>query len=201
MMKKLVKEEYILRLRSIKMKKSEVSLCLNYKSVLENIEKNYKDGMFIIFESDIFIKDNSNFDDFLKIAQTNKDKWDLIHFGNEGDNELFTSPYSSGITPYRNELTNTSMRYIEDFTNENNEIRLIRKYHTRCTDSFLWNYSGVVKFLKYMNETPFNAPFDYYMFNKFEIDDNFKHYWTSKSFFLQGSNLGYLQSKIQQDIT
>jgi len=200
MMKELVKEELVLKLRDIKMKKSEVSLCLNYKAVLEDIEKNYKDGMFIIFESDIFILDISLFDDFLEIANKNREKWDLIHFGNEGLERLFTTPHNPVPTPYRDRLTDYSEEFIEDITNENNKIRLVRKYSSRCTDSFLWNYSGVVKFLKYMNETPYNAPFDYYMYNYFEIDNSFKHYWTSINFFLQGSNVGYLQSKIQKDI-
>ena len=200
MMKESVKEELVLKLRHIKMKKSEVSLCFNYKAVLEDIEKNYKDGMFVVFESDIFILDISQLDDFLHLAKVNKDNWDLIHFGNEGQTEMFSSPYCNGDTPYRNKLNNVNSNFIEDITNEKDEIRLIRKYYTRCTDSFLWNYSGVVKFLKYMNETPYNSPFDYYMFHKFEIDNHFKHYWTTKSFFLQGSNLSYLPSTIQHDI-
>ena len=43
-----------------------------------------------------------------------------------------------------------------DITSQNDSFRLIRKFNTRCCDSFLWTYSGVVKFLKYMNKNPQN---------------------------------------------
>ena len=51
-------------------------------------------------------------------------------------------------------------------------------------------------------DTNYGAPFDYYMTNFLEkhADSNqhqFKHYWTTKSFFLQGSNYGLDQSTIQ----
>ena len=87
------------------MKKSEVSLCMNYKAVLEDIEKNYKDDIFIIFESDIFILDISLFDNFLDLANKNREKWNLIHFRNEGLERLFTTPHNPDCIPYRDKLT------------------------------------------------------------------------------------------------
>ena len=47
--------------------KSELSLILNHISVLEYIEKNYKDGIFLILESDVkIVDDNNQFNDFLE---------------------------------------------------------------------------------------------------------------------------------------
>ena len=55
MIKKYVKNDYILNLRpTVPTKKAELSLVLNYREVLKYIEKNYKDGVFCILESDVF---------------------------------------------------------------------------------------------------------------------------------------------------
>ena len=37
----------------MKLRKGMLSLILNYRETLKDIEKNYKDGIFFIFESDI----------------------------------------------------------------------------------------------------------------------------------------------------
>ena len=126
--------------------------------------------------------------------------WDLIHIGFGSENEILDSPYSMGIMPYRDALSNINTNYIEDITTKTDITRLIRKYHTRCTDSFLWNYSAIVKFLNHMNtDINYGAPFDYYLINFCEINQDFKHYWTSTSFFIQGSNYGFENSTIQND--
>ena len=83
----------------------------------------------------------------------------------------------------------------------NGKYKLFRKYHTRCTDSFIWTYKGIQKFLNYMNENPYyEAPFDYYMCNFFETNKDFRHYWSYDTFFFQGSNYGLEKSTIQSDI-
>lgn len=209
-MNKYVSENIIQNYRIYPMKKSEISLFLNYKAVLESIDRNYKDGSFLIFESDAFIIDENmnKLNDFLNYIESRRNLWDIIHIGYSNEEETFGNPYISGTTPYRNYLLSNEFQtpcidqtpYIEDITNECDPVRMIRKYHTRCTDSFLWNYNGIIKFLKYMNtETKYNAPFDYYMINKFETDETFKHYWTSLPFFIQGSNHGFVGSTIQND--
>lgn len=124
-----------------------------------------------------------------------------IKLENKCKNEIFKSPYSCGKMPYRDELLNYETTYIEDITSERDPIRLIRKYYTRCCDSFLWNYTGIIKFLNHMNEDKnYGAPFDYYMTNKMEIDKDFKHYWSTVPFFIQGSNHGHMKSTIQYDV-
>ena len=48
-------------------------------------------------------------------------------------------------------------------------------------------------------ETNYGSPWDYYLINIFENDINFKHYWSVNEFFKQGSNLGLIQSTIQNN--
>jgi len=202
---KHVKENIIKRFRVSGMKKAEISLFLNYKAVLEHIYKNYSDGIFFIFESDVLImKDNiDELDKFINCVYDKRDNWDLIHIGSDlENNQYFTKPYCDCPLPYRNKITHLPDSYIEDITNENDTFRLIRKFHTRCTDSFLWNYSGIVKYLNYLNNNPiYDAPMDYYMTNFFENTSDFKHYWSMNTFFIQGSNFGFEESTIQKDIS
>jgi len=203
-MNKHVKHNLVKRLRQPGMKKAEISLFLNYKEVLETIVKNYSDGLFLIFESDVFCDINFNINKlnrFIQNFSNNKNKWDLIHIGKGGENEYFGKPYCDCIMPYRDKQNNLPNTYIEDITTPNDEFRLIRKFHTRCTDSFLWNFNGIVEFLNYMNDNPYyDAPFDYYMTNFFETNIDFKHYWSLDTFFIQGTNYGLDNSTIQNDI-
>ena len=117
------------------------------------------------------------------------------------DNGIYGIPIMNGITGYRkyNEpLNDILLTYIEDITNDKNEFRLIRKFHTICVDNFLCSYKGIQTFLNYMNsETNYGAPFDYYMSNFFEKNIDIKHYWSVNEFFKQGSNIGLIQTTLQ----
>ena len=189
------------------MKKGELSLFLNYKAVLEDIVKNYKDGIFLIFESDIFLgKDVYKLNDF--IDNIKNEKWDIIHLGIHSENTFNDPALFFNIHDDINKTNNlknfisknrvVNQKYIEDIVNT--KFRVSRKFYTRCCDSFLWKYDGIKKFLHYMNnETNYGVPFDYYMSNFFETDLNFKHYWSENEFFKQGSNLGLLETTLQND--
>jgi hypothetical protein len=202
-MKKYVKEDLVRKTRYIGMKKAEISLFLNYKAVLEHIYKNYSDGVFLIFESDVLIiKDNLHeLEEFINAMYSKKNEWDLIHIGCDLENNYFAKPYWDGPGFYRDKITHLPDSYIEDITNENDKFRLIRKFYPRCTDSFLWNYTGVVKYLNYLNNNPiYDTPMDYYMANFFENTLDFKHYWSMNTFLIQGTNYGLEESTIQKDI-
>lgn len=206
---KYTSNQLVRYLRNYNLNYGELSLFLNYRNILENIEKNYKDGIFLIFESDVMIsKDIDKFNEFLDFIH-DKD-FDLIHLGQFHSSSVFSmskfdfptgyrmEPYkiSSDVLSYHS-IYNTK-NYIEDITNEDNEFRIIRKFDTRCTDSFLWKYSGIVKFLNHMKEyEDYSSPFDYYMCNYFENNLNFKHYWSVNEFFIQGSNLGLIDSTLK----
>jgi hypothetical protein len=206
---KYTSNQLVRHLRTTNMSYGELSLFLNYRAVLEDIEKNYKDGMFLIFESDVIEgKDFSRLNEFLDFI---KDKeFDLIHLG-LFDSEIFCKLIGNFPTGYRLEsgkidsdvleyhiINTTNKPYIEDITIDIDDFRVIRKFSTRCTDSFLWKYSGVIKFLNFMrNFEDYSCPFDYYMCNCFEKKLNIKHYWSVDEFFKQGSNLGYIKSTLR----
>lgn len=208
---KYTSNQLVRHLRSANMSYGELSLFLNYRAVLEDIEKNYKDGMFLIFESDVIEgKEISRLNEFLDFI---KDKeFDLIHLGIYSTNTLkksFNNDFITGYRIYENQIdnklldyiqtnTNDNKEYIEDITNENDEFRVIRKFNTRCTDSFLWKYNGIIKFLDFMrNFEDYSCPFDYYMCNCFEKKLNIKHYWSVDEFFIQASNAGIISSTLR----
>jgi len=210
-LKKYVKNDFILNLRTNPTKKAELSLVLNYREILKYIEKNYKDGMFCILESDVFPMENiSNIEAFYKIANDNKDNWDVIHFGYGADDQLWSKPFFNWAdSPYRkkneypikldtinNQKRENNKFYIEDFTNENSDVRCLRHFSTRCTDTLLWSYNGIKKMLNCMEDENYIA-LDYYFTNKFETNINLKHYWTDIPYFIQGSNYGLDKSTIQ----
>lgn len=206
---KYTKNQLVRHLRYNDLNAGELSLFLNYRAVLEDIEKNYKDGLFLIFESDAMTNnDIHQFNNFLNFIHDKE--FDLIHLGSY-DSQIFDNEIANFSTGYRIELGavgsdllhyhkhNTQAKpYIEDITNENDEFRVIRKFSTRCTDSFLWKYSGIVKLLNFMrNFEDYSCPFDYYMCNFFEKNLDFKHYWSLDEFFKQGSNLGLIESTLK----
>lgn len=192
-----IKQQLVQTLRSNPMKKGELSLFLNYKANLEYIVKNYKEGMFLIFESDIMLgKDINNFNNFLKDI---KDKdWDLIHIGIKSAH-TWKSPYLESSNGYKERLFYNNCPFIEDITNNTDKNRLARKYYPRCCDSFIWKYDSIVKYLNWMNniEINYGIPMDYYMCNFFEKNKDFKHYWSNDEFFMQGSNLGIIKTTLQ----
>jgi hypothetical protein len=197
-----VKEQLVLKLRKNghPLKHSELSLFLNYKSILEHICKNYKDGLFLILESDVAIgRDIKLFNEFMDFVNSKKTQFDLIHIGmytNEIWRSISEINFETGYSNRNLELIRNIST--EDITNSSNKFRLIRKFHTRCCDSFLWTYTGAIKFLDYLNtETNYGVPFDYYMINFFEQNPKFKHYWSVNEFFIQQSNLGLIKSTIQ----
>jgi len=198
-----VKYNLVKRLRSNGMKKTEISLFLNYKAVLKYIVENYSDGIFLIFESDVFVDNKSipDFNNFVNTMYQKRDNWDLIHIGKGGETEIFAKPYCDCELPYRISVNHLPETYIEDITNNDDKYRLVRKYHTRCTDSFLWNFKGIEKIYNCLCDNYlYDAPLDYYMTNYFENREDFKHYWSLETFFIQGSNYGLDVSTIQNEI-
>lgn len=179
---------------SREIKKSELSLIINYKSILEDIIKNYKDGLFIIFESDIKLnKDINILNDFISVISNIKG-WDFIHIG-EHNNEIFKNPSINLFNNFHNNLS-----FIEDITDINSKYRLIRKLHTRCCDCIIWKYEAIENFLNYMNNNNnYNLPLDYYIIKYLETNTDIKHYWSLNNFFINGSNNKMINSTIRND--
>ena len=137
-------------------------------------------------------------------------EFDVIHLGlfDKGIVSNSIADFPTGYRMINGDIDSSVLQYhknhtiktpfIEDITNEKEPFRVIRKFNTRCTDSFLWKYSGIVKFLNFMrNFEDYSCPFDYYMCNFFEKNLNFKHYWSVNEFFKQGSNLGLMESTLK----
>jgi len=179
---------------SREIKKSELSLIINYKSILEDIIKNYKDGLFIIFESDIKLnKDINKLNDFISVISNIKG-WDFIHIG-EHNNDIFKNPSINLFNKFDNNLS-----FIEDITDINSKYRLIRKLHTRCCDCIIWKYDAIKKFLNYMNDNNnYNLPLDYYIIKYLETNTDIKHYWSLNNFFINGSNNNMIKSTVQNN--
>ena len=208
MMSEMVKDTTVLNLRTNgpPMRKSEVSLICNYKAALEQIERRYSGGNFLIFESDIVPNENIHLlPDFLKKMKGAEGQWDFVHIGQghpNYDNYIFTMPYSklNGIMSKCPKEYYEIVDCKEDITNETDAVRVVRKYYPRCADSFLWNYGGVTKCLEYFNMQPnYYLPLDNYLADMLELTPNIKHYWSTKHFFIQGSHWGFLPSNIQND--
>ena len=134
----------------------------------------------------------------------------MIHFGYGADEQLWSKPFFNwSDSPYRkkneypaelykisNQKIENNYFYIEDFTDENSNVRCLRHFSTRCTDTLLWSYNGIKKMLNCMEDENYIA-LDYYFTNKFETNVNLKHYWTNVSYFIQGTNYGLEKSTIQ----
>jgi len=191
-----IKEQLVYALRPNPMKTGELSLFLNYKANLEYIAKNYNDGTFLIFESDVIPgKDIEYFNEFINDI---KDKdWDLIHIGMY-DTRMWETPNFKTPTGYKERKFYNNDKYIEDITNTEDKYRLSRKFYTRCCDSFIWKYESIIDYLNWMNtESNYGIPMDYYMCNYFEKNIDVKHYWSVDEFFKQGSNLGLIPTTLQ----
>ena len=96
-----------------------------------------------------------------------------------------------GVTIYS---TGGTQKFIEDITTPKDKYRLIRKYHTRCCDSIIWDYEGACRYLEWLDKNiDYSVPNDYVMINFFENNIDISHYWSINEFFRQGSNLGLVE--------
>ena len=80
MMKSFVPYDYMLHTYGRQIRKAEVSLTLNYRAVCEYIEATYKDGTFLILESDVYATPDLH--DFNICIEKLKNKiWSAISLG------------------------------------------------------------------------------------------------------------------------
>ena len=163
------------------MNKSTVSLFLNHIEVLKHIEKNYKDGIFVVFESDVIT--TKPFSELKEFIEPKQNDWDLINIGSCFSYFMFQTWWE------------------ENLTNKDDKYRLIRKKQSRCTDSMIWSYQGVLKFLSFFRAEPVcNLPIDHYINYLCEKMTDFKQYWSFESYFNQKTVLGTLKSSLDTTI-
>jgi len=153
----------------------EISLFLNFYIIFKQILGYYKEGIFMILESDVIFKANFNLFNLL-LSKIDSNTHDCISFG-------------SGC----------NMEILHETIAENN-IELYKNKTTRCTDSFLFSYKGIEKFVKYIESkiytTGLDNPIDFFM-NECIENNYFDIFWTLPSLTFQGSQHGVFQSNIQ----
>jgi hypothetical protein len=122
---KYVITDDIFSLRNSPMKKAELSVTLNFLEVFRNIRKNYSSGIFLTFESDIYLyEDINDIKKIIDVANKLYSDWDCIHIGYDKPN------------------------YLE----KKEIIYLERRYNPRGMDSILWTYNGIIRFLNYLEK-------------------------------------------------
>jgi len=160
----------------------EISLFLNHIECLRKIRKEYNNGLFFIFESDvIFCKDFENCLNNVCKEVSCIDDWDVINVG-EGIRE--TSYAKSLGYPKSPPITNN----IFTFHNEDRHS---------CTEGILWNYKSICKFLTYFEtkediDSPFDTKMDVYSYL-----GEFKIYWAYPTLVKQGSICGLYKSLLR----
>ena len=165
-----------------KLYKAELSLTLNYRAVLEDINKQYKDGIFLILESDIVYKENIyNITNCMNTVYPLRKQWDCIHIGHGSEEQFWKTSFP------------------ETLTKKDDSIRLSRHLNTRCTDSMLWSKEGVEKMLYHMTHPEdYSEPLDHYISRYFEThQDIFKYYWSDPTYFIQMTMYGGEKSRIR----
>jgi hypothetical protein len=159
------------------LKRSEISIFLNYIYLLESIKQSYSEGYFAIFESDVRFEQSLQtylqiFSDFLQNA----------------------SPDGCSI--------GSGCDCIDDAVNTDDmNFQIYPKRLVRCMDSYIFSYNGICSFLDYFlnNNKIINEPIDNYFQTFLEKNPDFSHFWVWPSVTLQGSQYGYYKSSIQDD--
>jgi hypothetical protein len=174
---KYVKTNAIITLRNNPpvLKKSELSLTLNFIDIFKEIRKNYSSGYFFICESDIYLHgDLNNLSKIIDTTTKYDATWDGIHIGCDRPNIL------------------KQFDFIDS-------VGIKRMYTPKGTDSIIYSYNGILKLLAFLETEDYSVPWDYIFWNLLKKND-FKFYWSNNEVFIQGTNAGIEKSTIQSDI-
>lgn len=151
--------------------RGEISLFMNHVKCLEDIIQTETSGNFLILESDVIFKRNTRMklDDILK-NMIHLPDWDIINIG-EGQ-----------------QVYMKSQGYPKNVPNIVNKYKFYKENINRCTESMIWNYNSINKFITYFkSNNDINGPFDTVL-DVFSLEnDNFNIYWSEKTLFVQGS--------------
>lgn len=157
---------------------AEISVFINHIEILKNIKENYKEGNFLILESDIYVYPGFNFsnehlNEILDFSN-NLENWDIINIGRS-----CLDIFQSYGYPKSKPIINKNDKYYK-------EDRLI------CIEALIWNYTSICKFLKLFEK--YNLSNNNKIANPIDciLDDLCKNnklnlYWKTPSLCLQGS--------------
>lgn len=172
-----------------KFKPAEISIFLNYISVLEEFVATVKsdDQYAMILESDVIFEDNIKFADYFQA---------LTPFFQTKHPEIVS--FGSGCDMIADDVNTDDMNF---------QIFPERK-RVRCMDSFLFSRRGAERFLTYCKTklvagNLYNLPIDNYLeeYLKTRADeDDAVQWWIWPSLTLQGSQNGHYKSNIQSNL-
>ena len=162
----------------------EASLIINHVFLAQHIRQNYAAGTFLVLESDAILSSN-----FSQMLNTFLVEWqerpqllglDVIFLGDCMGN-VVRSPQAG--------------------------IHLYKAEKARCTESLVWSYSGIVRFLDYyekraLSQVPkqeplFVEPIDFVLENFHNGVEKPGLYWTFPSIVTQGSQHGMFSSHLR----
>lgn len=170
------------RLMNIKpLTKGEVSLVLNHIECLKKISKMYKNGYFLILESDFILTDNFelNIKNLLNSIEDKKINFDIINIG-------------KGFRPEHTRSYNIDKCY-----NINTDLNLKISNKNCCTEAILWNMNSINKFLNYFEkEQDINGPWDTILDEFHHIISKWELFWLYPYIVYQGSINGKFVSVI-----
>ena len=157
----------------ITLRKSELSISLNYIDILSTIRKNYTSGVFFVCESDIrLVGDVKDIPRVIDAVTARDSSWDYILIG--------TYPASGD-------------EVIDD-------IIVTRMPFTWLTDSCLYSYRGVLKLLEFIesSDMDLSLPYDH-IIDEASAKSGFSIYYTNNHVFKQMSYYREESSRIQGD--
>jgi hypothetical protein len=168
---KYVISDEIFTLRNLPMKKAELSVTLNFLELFRNIRKNYSSGIFLTFESDVYLEnDIENINLIFKMLDSKV--WDCVHIGYDKPNLLDKIGVERKWEPRGMDSMIWTYNGVIKFLNYlENEI----KYD-------------------------FSIPYDYIFWNFLKKHDDFYFNWSNPTVFIQGTNAGMEESTIQKDL-
>jgi hypothetical protein len=159
---------------------SEISLFLNYIYLFEKILREYNDGIFLILESDVIFTDKltTYMNTLLSVTHNNNINYDCISIG-------------AGC-----KLT------IPGVDSNSKNFCFMQTEKTRATDSMVYTYNGIKKFMSYLNDflnqgKSLNQPIDNFLDTYFNLDPSFIFLWVHPTICVQGSEYDIYKTTIQ----
>lgn len=151
----------------------EISLFINHVECLRKICSTYTEGLFLIFESDIFFHTNfiTKIQEVIALGSTVD--WDIINIG-EGNG--YDKPHGH-IKPH---------------------LAIYPEKRNRCAEGILWTYKGIRKFLEYYDKTlDIDGPYDTKIDVFSEYVGDFNIYWAHPALVYQGSIRNIYKSQLR----
>lgn len=165
-------------------KRAEMSIWLNHLYLFQQILKTYKDGYFLIFESDVQFEKNPNtyFSALAEMIDTARP--DLLSIG-------------SGCDLIHDDVNTDDMNF-----------QIFPENFVRCMDSFLWSYRGIQMFVDYIQwflkeKGYLDQPIDNFLetfIRRTDKPEPFLQLWVWPSLTMQGSQYDIYKSTIQDDL-